>query len=70
MIGEIDIAGVFVPALLIWILIAVVLGMIMRTAMVRLHLYRFIWHRGLFDVCLQVVLLAAVTRLAAQGGQP
>jgi hypothetical protein len=70
MMGEIDIGGVFVPALLIWMLIAVGLGMIVRTAMVRLQLYRFVWHPGLFDICLQVVLLAAVAGLASKGVRP
>jgi hypothetical protein len=70
MIGEIDIAGVFVPTLLVWMLATVALGMALRTAMLRLRLYRFVWHPGLFDLCMQVVLLAAVTAVSSGRFRP
>jgi len=57
MIGESDIGGVFVPCLLIAAVIAFCLTTVVRWAFRRLHLYRFVWHAGLFDVALFVVLL-------------
>lgn len=64
MIGEIDILGVFVPALAIWMLIALGLGAGARAALSRLGLYRLVWRRPLFDLALYVVLLAFVVFLA------
>jgi hypothetical protein len=65
MIGEIDIAGIFAPTLLIWTAMALLISLPLRWAMLRLGLYRFVWHRGLFDLCLLVILLGAITALSA-----
>jgi len=70
MIGEIDIAGVFVPSLLIAALIAFCLTAVVQRGMRRLHLYRFIWHAGLFDVALFVVVLWATAVVTATGNIP
>jgi uncharacterized membrane protein YvlD (DUF360 family) len=57
MIGESNIGGVFVPSLLIAAVIAFCLTTVVRWSLRRLHLYRFVWHAGLFDVALFVVML-------------
>jgi uncharacterized membrane protein YvlD (DUF360 family) len=57
MIGESNIGGVFVPSLLIAAVIAFCLTTVVRWSLRRLHLYRFVWHAGLFDVALVVVML-------------
>jgi Protein of unknown function (DUF1656) len=57
MIGEHDIGGVFVPSLLIAAVIAFCLTSALRWSLRRLHLYRFVWHAGLFDVALFVAML-------------
>jgi Protein of unknown function (DUF1656) len=57
MIGEHDIGGVFVPSLLIAAVIAFCSTSAVRWSLRRLHFYRFVWHAGLFDVALFVVLL-------------
>jgi Protein of unknown function (DUF1656) len=57
MIGEHDIGGVFVPSLLIAAVIAFCLMSGIRWSLRRLRLYRFVWHAGLFDVALFVVIL-------------
>jgi hypothetical protein len=57
MIGELDIGGVFVPSLLVAAMIAFCLSTVVRLGLRRLQLYRFVWHAGLFDVALFVVLL-------------
>ena len=57
MIGESDIGGVFVPSLLTAAMLAFCLTTVVRWSLRRLHLYRFVWHAGLFDVALFVVML-------------
>jgi uncharacterized membrane protein YvlD (DUF360 family) len=57
MIGESDIAGVFIPSLLIVALVAFCVTTVVRWAFRQLQLYRFVWHAGLFDVALFVVML-------------
>ncbi len=66
MIGEFDIYGVLIPALLVWLVVAYVVYAIARTALGAAGAYRFIWHRPLFDAALYVVLLGAVVFIAAQ----
>ena len=57
MIAELDFDGVFVPSLLVEAVIAFCLTSLVQWGLRRLHLYRFVWHAGLFDVALFVVLL-------------
>jgi len=64
MIGEFDVAGVFVPALLVWVLIAIGISMVVRRILVIVGFYRFVWHRGLFDLALLAILWGSVTALA------
>ena len=64
MTGEINILGVFVPALLIWALVAFGLRMLVCQALLRAGFYRHVWHRPLFDTAVFVVLLGLVVWLA------
>ncbi|MDE2318096.1 MAG: DUF1656 domain-containing protein [Rhodospirillales bacterium] len=64
MIGEINIYGVLFPPLLIWVFIALLLSMAVRRGLSALGVYRFIWHRPLFDLCL-LVMLTGLISLAA-----
>ncbi len=64
MIGEINIYGVLFPPLLIWVFIALLLSAAVRRAVSALGLYRFIWHRPLFDLCLLVMLTGLVSLMA------
>ncbi|MDE8346691.1 MAG: DUF1656 domain-containing protein [Acidocella sp.] len=64
MIGEFDIYGVLFPPLLIWVFMALLLSMAVRRGLSALGLYRFIWHRPLFDLCL-LVMLTGLISLAA-----
>ncbi len=61
MIGEIDIFGVLFPPLLVWVGVALVLSMLLRRALAGAGLYRFIWHRPLFDFSLLVILTGLVS---------
>jgi len=65
MIGEIDLYGVFVSPLLIWVAIALPLTAILRRVLARVGLYRFVWHRPLFDLALLVVMVGAVVSLSS-----
>jgi hypothetical protein len=60
MIGEIDIFGVFVPAVLVLMLIAYLLSLAVRMVFGRIGLYRFVWHRSVFDLAVYVMLLGIV----------
>jgi Protein of unknown function (DUF1656) len=60
MIGEIDISGIFVPAVLVLMLIAYLLSLAVRMVFGRIGLYRFVWHRSVFDLAVYVMLLGIV----------
>jgi hypothetical protein len=60
MIGEIDIFGVYVPALLVLMLIAYLLNMVLTRVFAIAGLYRFIWHRSVFDLAIYIVVLGIV----------
>jgi hypothetical protein len=60
----IDIYGVLVPSLLLWIILAYVLSAILRRLMQRFDFYRLVWHRALFDFSIFVCLLGGVVYLS------
>jgi uncharacterized protein DUF1656 len=61
---EIDIYGVLIPALLLWLVVAYALSAVLRRLMQRFGLYRLVWHRALFDFALFVCLLGGVVYLS------
>ncbi|MET4216119.1 hypothetical protein ABIB00_001306 [Bradyrhizobium sp. LB14.3] len=61
---QIDLYGVLVPALLLWIIIAYALSAVLRRFMQRFDLYRLVWHRALFDFAIFVCLLGVVVYLS------
>lgn len=61
---EIDIYGVLVPALLLWLIVAYALSAVLRRLLQRFGFYRLIWHRALFDLALFVCLLGGVVYLS------
>jgi hypothetical protein len=70
MIGEFDVDGVFVPSLLVAAVIAFFLTSVVRWCLRRWHVYRFVWHAGLFDVALFVVLLWVTSIVTAMWNIP
>lgn len=60
MIGEIDILGVFVPAVLVLMLIAYLINLGIRMVLERTGVYRFVWHRSIFDLGIYVLVLGLV----------
>ena len=64
MIAEFDIYGVFVPALLVFAIAALLLTLVLTRLLQVIGFYRFVWHRPLFDVALGVILFGAVVAYA------
>ncbi|SDD76799.1 Protein of unknown function [Cupriavidus sp. YR651] len=64
MFGEFDIYGVFVPALLVWMLIALGLTAAIRGVLATTRFYLKVWHRSLFNVSMYVIVLGIVVRMA------
>jgi hypothetical protein len=60
MIGEIDLYGVFVPPLLLWVGAALPITAVLRRLLRGFGFYRLVWHRPLFDFALLVIVLGAV----------
>ncbi|MDQ1231113.1 DUF1656 domain-containing protein [Sphingomonas sp. SORGH_AS_0879] len=69
MTGDLDLAGVFVHPLLIAAILAFIAAEIIGWALAKVRLYRFVWHRGLFDVALTIILWAGIAGLIT-GGTP
>lgn len=65
MTAEIDLYGVFIPSLLLWVGAALPLTAMLRRLLRWLGFYRFVWHRPLFDFALLVIVLGGVVALTA-----
>jgi hypothetical protein len=63
-IGEINIYGVLLPPLLVWLGVALVLAAGLRFVLNKAGFYRFVWHRPLFDISLLVILTGLVSLAA------
>ena len=63
---EVDLFGILVPALLVWIVLAYAIGTILRRLLERAGFYRFVWHPALFDLALYVCLLGGVVLLSSE----
>ncbi|WOK36536.1 DUF1656 domain-containing protein [Sphingomonas sp. C3-2] len=65
MSGEIAIGGVYLPALLVLAVMATVPTLLIRKLIQHWQLYRFVWHRALFDVALYLVVLGGLAALSS-----
>jgi hypothetical protein len=65
MIGEFDLGGLFAPTLLLWAAVALLISLPLRRLLDWSGAYRFVWHRGLFDIALVLILWSAIAALAA-----
>lgn len=71
MLSEIDLYGVFVPGVLVLMVLAFAVATAIRMALASLGCYRHIWHRSLFNLSLNVIVLGAVAAVfAAVPGLP
>lgn len=68
MTGEIAIGGVFIPSLLVLAVLAALLTMALVRLLDFVGLYRFVAYRALVDLCLFVLVLAAISFLAPHVG--
>ncbi len=57
---EFNVYGVLVPATLVWMLAAFAVTAGVRMVFDRLGLYRFVWHRSLFNFSLYILVLGAM----------
>jgi hypothetical protein len=64
MIAELDLHGIYIPALLAWALIALPVTALLTRMLDRFGAYRVVWRRPLFDFALFVIVLSGVTALS------
>jgi len=62
---EIDLFGVLLPSLMLWLVITYAIGALLRPLIELSGLYRYVWHRALFDLALYVCLLGGVVYLSS-----
>ena len=65
MIGEFDVYGVYFPLFIVAVVITFILYLVVRRLFDSLGVYRFVWHRPLFDLALYVIMLGVVTAAGA-----
>lgn len=70
MIGEFDVAGVFIPAILVWAIVSMAIGLVVRSILRAMRFYQLVWHRGLFDLALFFILWGLVAATANSAGLP
>jgi hypothetical protein len=64
MTAELNLYGVFVPALFLWMLLALGILLVVRRALAQNGGYTLIWHRPLFELALYVIILGVVVYLS------
>jgi hypothetical protein len=64
MTAELNLYGVFVPALFLWMLVALGILLVLRRALAQNGAYALIWHRPLFELALYVIILGVVVYLS------
>jgi hypothetical protein len=64
MMEEIDLYGVCLPSLLVWMVFAFVVLLLLRRVLTALGVYTYVWHRPLFDIALYVITVGVVIATA------
>lgn len=64
MIEEIHLLGVYLPAALVWGVLAVIIVYALRTPLQHLPVYRLLWHPSLLELALFVLLWWGLSVLA------
>jgi hypothetical protein len=64
---DIDILGFYVPSIAAWALLALVPFLLLRWLLLISGLYRFVWHRGLFNLALYLLILSCIVLGGGQG---
>lgn len=66
MISEVNVYGMFVSPMLLWVPAAMLISAVFRRVLGWLGFYRFVWHRPLFDLALLIILLGGVVAIHTQ----
>ena len=66
-LSDIDVFGFYVPSIAAWALLALVPFLLLRWLLFTSGLYRFIWHRALFNLALYVLILSGIVLGGGQG---
>ena len=67
MTGEIDIYGLFVPEILVYAAVALVLQEVVCRVLVKLGAHRLVWHPPLVAVSIFVICLGGIVAAASWG---
>lgn len=62
--AEFDLYGVYIPRLLVLMLVTLFAVIILRRLLAWIGAYTLVWHRGLFDFALYILLLGAVSSVS------
>jgi protein AaeX len=60
---EVAIGDVFIPGLLVWFLLSLLLLLLIDMVIGRFGLYRFVWHPSLFRLALIVCIFGSIALL-------
>ena len=63
MFSEVDIAGIYLPPIVVYGLVALVILMIVRSSLGRRGLLRWVWHPALVEVALYISILSVLVLL-------
>ncbi len=63
---EVSIFGVYVPSLLLCAPPAFLLAALLKQILALLGMYRFVWHKGLFDVAVFICSLGVVLQILSK----
>ena len=63
MYGEFNLHGVFIPTLLVLMALAYAVQSGLRWALLRVNVYRYVWHPPLFNLALYILALGALFAL-------
>jgi uncharacterized protein YebE (UPF0316 family) len=66
MTGQVDLLGIYIPALIPVLAIAYVINWSLRIILTRMGFYRIVWHRSVFDLGTYAIVLSVVFLLSRQ----
>ena len=56
----VELVGFYLPPLMLWAAVAIIPFVILRWLLERFGLYRFVWHRPLFNLAVYVLLMGGL----------
>jgi hypothetical protein len=57
---DVDFLGLYVPSIVLWAILACLPFIVLRWLIFVSGLYRFLWHRPLFNMALYILILSSV----------